>query len=159
VRELLNAVGAFAHFVLPFANATKGEMFTAMAEAVGTPQATSLLNKTHSCSHARWAGTFHQSPQTHCGICLGCAVRRAGFAAAGLEDQTHYLSKVLQESQLATFLRTFAASDVATMAYVRTREFTPAHIISLDLPPGSDLEASLGLVRRGFAELALVDYP
>jgi 7-cyano-7-deazaguanine synthase in queuosine biosynthesis len=159
VSALLAEVGAYGDFVLPFSDATKGEMFTSVAKAVGIQLATSLLNKTHSCSHARWAGTFHQSPQMHCGICLGCAVRRAGFAASGLKDETMYLSKVLHGAQLTEFLTTFAASDVATMAYVSTREFTMADILGLSLPATSDLERSLDLVERGFAELALVAYP
>ena len=40
------------------------------------------FNKTHSC---------YTSAEKHCGKCLACQLRRAGFKWAGVEDRTEYI--------------------------------------------------------------------
>jgi 7-cyano-7-deazaguanine synthase in queuosine biosynthesis len=81
--DVLTHVGAHSDFVNPFRDSTKGEMFGEISEAVGKAKAQKLLALTHSCVHVRWAGMFNLAPETQCGVCFGCLVRRAAFRRQG----------------------------------------------------------------------------
>ncbi|MGE0229800.1 MAG: hypothetical protein AB7I38_17970 [Dehalococcoidia bacterium] len=160
LRALLQAVGAHADFANPFGQATKGEMFSLVAQRIGHDEASALLSKSHSCSHVRWGIPFHRPPDTQCGVCFGCLVRRAAFIAAGLEDRTTYLVTDLNEQQRMEFLSTASVrAGIEAMRYAVSRELGPADILALNMPNGHDLEAALDLIRRGFRELAAVELP
>jgi hypothetical protein len=156
---VLRTVGAHSDFSNPFAGATKGEMFAAAAEMIGGEKASDLLSKTSSCSHARWAGRFGRPPQTHCGVCFGCLVRRGAFIAAGLEDRTVYLATHLSADERRSFLTPGVRAHVEAARYALGRSFGPADVLAMDLPNDQDLEGSLNLIRRGFGELAAVELP
>ena len=157
--SILRAVGAHADVANLYVDTTKGEMFTAVANIIGREEASELLSKSHSCSHVRLAMRYEQSPDTQCGACFGCLVRRAAFIGAGLEDRTTYLVTHLRGSQLDRFLKSAARAEIEAMRYAVNREFGPADVLALRLPDGHDLEKALSLVRRGFRELAAVDLP
>jgi len=159
IRSVLTGVGAYADFSSPFASATKGEMFASIADTIGPDVAADLLTKTHSCSHARLGGMFGLSPDTHCGLCLGCLVRRGAFIRSGLQDRTVYLANDLPEPTRRKFLTTVARDDIEAARYATSGQTGPADILSMQLPDGYDLDGALHLVRRGFAEIALVRLP
>lgn len=160
LRTTLQQTGAHSEFSNPFATATKGEMFTEVASLIGKEKAADLLSKTHSCVHVRWAGSFGRPPSTHCGVCFGCRVRRAGFVASGLEDRTTYLTGDLSGKDKQRFLAMPGVrSEVETARYAMQRDIGPADILALELPSSQDVENALDLVRRGFAELARVTLP
>ena len=68
---------------------TKGEMFRAAADQFGDAKLRSFLSATHSCG-LTGQRAFGIPTTTQCGVCFGCVVRRAFFAAAGLVDTTTY---------------------------------------------------------------------
>lgn len=90
LKAILETVGAHADFENPFASMTKGEMFVRLAEAMGTDEASEFISGTESCSHTG-ARSFGLPPNLQCGVCFGCALRRASFAASGLTDGTEYI--------------------------------------------------------------------
>lgn len=159
LQELLRRVGAHTDFSNPFAALTKGEMFASARKAIGSDAASQLLSKTHSCSHARWAGMFGRSPDTHCGVCFGCLVRRGAFIASGLEDRTTYLVDDLTNDERGRFLTPVVRAHIESARYAVNRSFGPADVLAMDLPTDHDLDAALDLVRRGFSELAAVELP
>lgn len=159
LRRIMQAVGAHVDFTNPYGGATKGEMFSLVAGIIGREDASTLLSKSHSCSHVRWAIPFHRAPDTQCGVCFGCLVRRGAFIASGLEDRTTYLVTDLNERERGEFLTSTVRAEIEAMRYAVSREFGPADILALNLPNGHDLVGALDLVRRGFRELAAVELP
>lgn len=159
IQATLRAVDAHADFCNPFARATKGEMFASVGELIGRDQAAVLLSKTHSCAHLRWAGSFGRPPDTQCGVCFGCLVRRGAFVASGLEDHTTYLATALPDHERRAFLTPDVRADIETVRYATSGEFGPAGLLAMDLPDEYDPEDALDLIRRGLAELAAVELP
>ena len=159
LRGIFEAVGAHSDFTSPYADMTKGEMFSSVSDTIGQEQASALLSTSHSCAHLRRAKNFGLAATFQCGVCFGCLVRRAAFVASGLDDRTSYLVTDLNRHQRNEFLASKAKADIETMRYAVGRHFGMADILSLDLPDSYDLDGALDLVRRGFRELALVDLP
>jgi len=159
IQATLQAVGAHADFSNPFVNATKGEMFGSVADMIGRDRAAVLLSKTHSCSHVRWAGRFGRPPDTQCGVCFGCLVRRGAFIASGLEDHTTYLVTDLPDDGRRTFLTPAVRADVEAVRYATSSEFGPTGVLTMDLPNDYNPDDALDLIRRGLAELAAVELP
>ena len=155
-RGIMQDVGAHTDFTTLYGHSTKGEMFTSVAHLIGQEKASILLSDSHSCSHVRWAGDYGFPPNTQCGVCFGCLVRRAAFVAAGLDDRTTYLATSLPQPGLDRFLRTRGRSEIETMRYAVGRQFGPADVLALNLPDDYELEDALDLVRRGFRELEAI---
>ena len=155
-RRIMQAVGAHTDFTSLYSHFTKGEMFTSVARLIGQENASMLLSDSHSCSHVRWAGDYGYPPNTQCGVCFGCLVRRAAFVTAGLDDRTTYLATSLPQPDLDRFLKSRGRSEIETMRYAVGRQFGPADVLALNLPDDYDLEGALDLVRRGFRELAAI---
>jgi len=152
---LLTEAGVHAELVNPFDHSTKGEMFRRAAELIGEDQAADLLRRTHSCAHTGHRA-FGLSTRRQCGVCFGCVVRRAAFAASGLDDRTDYLSADEADPRVVRYL-----SDKSVERSVRAfigRRVRPATIAALGLPdsyPGSE---ALDLCRRAIEELQAL-YP
>lgn len=150
LATVLTTVGAHGMIENPFADRTKGEMFTRAANLVGDQKAASLLSATNSCSHTGQRA-FAISPSTACGVCFGCVVRRASFHAAGLTDSTTYISADgnaklqawLDSNSVEPSVRSFVARGVL-----------PRDLIAMSLPPTYPIAQALDLCRRGAAELA-----
>jgi 7-cyano-7-deazaguanine synthase in queuosine biosynthesis len=159
IQATLRAVGAHADFSNPFAMATKGEMFASVGGLIGRDQAAALLSKTHSCAHLRWAGSFGRPPDTQCGVCFGCLVRRGAFVVSGLEDHTTYLARDLPDHERRAFLTPDVRADIEAVRYATSGEFGRAGLLRMDLPSEYDPEDALDLIRRGLAELAAVELP
>lgn len=147
---VLGAVGAHGHIQNPFADSTKGEMFTRAAALVGDVNAAELLSATNSCAHTGQRA-FGISPSTACGVCFGCVVRRASFHAAGLTDTTTYISAAgdarleawLNSNSVEPSVRSFVARGV------RQRD-----LIAMSLPTTYPIARALDLCQRGIGELA-----
>lgn len=96
----------------------------------------------------------------HCGVCLGCAVRRAAFVKADLDDQTSYLIEDLSNSERSEFLNwSTVPADVETLRYAINRDIGPADVLAMDLPEDHDLVRALDLITRGFDELSNISLP
>lgn len=157
LRRILTEVGAHADLTNPFENKTKGEMFADVASKHGADQASTILSVSHSCS--RGTLRFH-APQgvRHCGICFGCLIRRAGFAASGLTDRTPYLAAVSDPIGAAGgWLTPKERQDVAVAEYaIAAGSIDPGDIIATGLPPTTDIDSAIDLAHRGLDELKLL---
>jgi hypothetical protein len=135
---------------------TKGEMHTAAAAALGQHDAEKVLAMSHSCSHIRYAIGTGYPPETQCGVCFGCLVRRSAFHAAGMSDATTYLHKVIPADRQPPRLVKTARSEVRTVRYAGRRGISAADIISMGLPEDAPVDDAVDVARRGLAELAAV---
>jgi 7-cyano-7-deazaguanine synthase in queuosine biosynthesis len=153
VSAVLTEVGAYAELVNPFARATKGEMFARASDLVGRKAAEDLLCKTHSCAHTGHR-TFHIPVRAQCGVCFGCSVRRAAFAASGLEDKTRYISDSDGGSQLERYLSS-KSIEHAARAFL-DRGIHGADVAAMSLPADYSAHDALDLCERQIKELRLV---
>lgn len=156
IRQLVTAAGGHGELSNPFADATKGEMFAAVADTLGKDDAEELLSMSHSCSHVRWATGTGLRPDTQCGVCFGCLVRRSAFLAAGLNDKTTYLHTALDPEALPTRLRQAARNEILTVRYAGSRGFSAADLLSIGLPGDVSLDGALDIANRGLAELVVL---
>ena len=153
LREVLEALGAHADFVNPFFTLTKGEMFREAASHIGDEAASELLSQSRSCAHARWATGTGLPPDTQCGVCFGCLIRRAAFAAAGLDDATLYLHTTLSANKRPPHLQRAAREEVRTIQYAIERGVRQTDILAGGFPADDSLDAATALVERAFDEL------
>lgn len=156
VRDALRALGARAEFENPFTAMTKGEMYTAAAAALSAHDAEKILAMSHSCSHIRHAVGTGYPPETQCGVCFGCLVRRSAFHAAGMNDATTYLHKVIPADSQPRHLTRTALSEVRAVRYAGQRGISVADILSMGLPEDAPIDRAVDVARRGLAELAAV---
>ena len=149
LSQILDNVGAHSTIVNPFARMTKGEIFRAAADQFGEAAIGSLLSATHSCGLTGQRAK-RISTATQCGVCFGCVVRRASFAAAGLTDTTAYvdpghsedLAKWLDHNSVLPDMRRFVRGGV-----------TRRDILSMSLPDSYSLSDARSLCGRGVHEL------
>lgn len=121
-------------------------------------EATKLLSMSHSCPHVRWATGTGYPPDTQCGVCFGCLVRRSAFLAAGLDDQTTYLHTAMPQQDRPARLQRAARQEVLTVRYAGRRGVSAADVLSAGLPAEASLDDAVSLAARGLAELnAIVD--
>lgn len=149
LQALVERVGGHGHIENPFESLTKGEMFALVAEQVGTDAASAYLSATNSCSHtdARYSGA---QPGSSCGVCFGCLVRRAAFAAARILDRTEYLcddttgrfTSFVQQKSIVEPMRDFAMGGIR-----------PRDVMAMSLPADYTATDALDLCRRGAGEL------
>ncbi|MFJ8957720.1 hypothetical protein ACIRO1_47310 [Streptomyces sp. NPDC102381] len=154
LAAIAHDAGAHAVIHNPFADRTKGEMFTRAADLVGTGPAARLLSSTHSCAHTGHR-THHIPVRTHCGVCFGCLLRRASFHAAHLDDTTDYLH-TRHDPHLSAYLA--AKSVEPSLRTFLARGLRPTDITTLNLPSNYPTRHAYDLCRRGVAELELL-YP
>jgi hypothetical protein len=150
LTDVLQTIGAHGVIENPFGDSTKGEMFARAAGIVGTNHASAFLSNTNSCAHTGQR-SFGISPTQACGVCFGCFVRRASFAASGLQDGTSYISSD-GNTKLNDWLDGNSVVP-AVRSFVR-RGVRERDIIALSLPPSYPIADALELCRRGIHELA-----
>lgn len=146
---MLGEVGARADIVNPFTRMTKGEMFAAASARIGPDAASSLLSATHSCA-LTGQRSFGIPVERSCGVCFGCVLRRASFAASGIDDRTTYidpgddqgLRRWLEGKSVEQPVRNFVRRGVGA-----------TDLVAAALPLSFPLRAALELCERGVAEL------
>lgn len=146
LEDLLHAGGLGLQITNPFLGRTKGDI-TAIA---ATHADRALLAATVSCSRAR----ARRSSKVHfgnCGYCYPCLVRRAGFVASGIPDDTTYRADPMSDP---SFLRSAAGEDFRAVV-TRVREpFTMRDLTSAaPLPRGAAFDALLDVIERSRLEL------
>lgn len=156
VRDAIHALGGRTEFENPFTALTKGEMYTEAASAVGKQNAEKILALSHSCSHVRYAAGTGYPPETQCGVCFGCLVRRSAFHAAGMTDNTIYLHEVIPADKQPRHLRETAQSEVRAVRYAGQRGIGMADILSIGLPDHVVIDDAVSVAKRGLAELVAV---
>lgn len=149
LSELMQSVGGHGEVENPFESLTKGEMFQRVAKAIGTDAASEYLSSTNSCSHtdARYSGAPVGSS---CGVCFGCLVRRASFAASGVLDRTTYLVDD-PSGHYRTFVK--QKSIVEPMRDFTHRGISPRDVMTMSLPSDYVAKEALALCERGIDEL------
>ena len=149
LQTLVSSVGGLGHIENPFEAMTKGEMFALVASKIGADAASDYLSSTNSCSHtdARYSGA---PPGSSCGVCFGCLVRRASFAAADVPDRTTYLCDDVT-GKFASFVR--QKSIIEPMRDFAMRGTRPRDVMAMSLPADYAAVDALGLCQRGTAEL------
>jgi hypothetical protein len=149
LAAVLTKAGAHAVIENPFAKSTKGEMYQRVVDLVGSDEASAFLSKTHSCA-LTGQRAHHISAERSCGICFGCVLRRASFAASGVADLTDYIApssdpvvqKWLDSKSVEQPVRNFIRRGV------RARD-----LATLGLPDNYPMRDALDLCQRGLAEL------
>src|SRR5664280_2391530 len=149
LSSALKKAGAHADIENPFAEATKGEMYRRVVDLVGPAEASTFLSATHSCALVgqRAHGI---SPERSCGVCFGCILRRASFAASGVIDKTNYIApnedvavqRWLDEKSVERPVRNFIRRGV------QGRD-----LVAMGLPTTRSLREAMDLCQRGVAEL------
>lgn len=151
IDRIAGVVGAHGVVENPFVAQTKGEMFRWVADVLGDAQASEFLRRTDSCGFTnKWR--FGVAKDVHCGVCFGCLMRRASFAAAGIKDRGSYAVDAPPNERAANALskRTLMPSVRAFVA----RGISLIDIAAMPLPAGYSPAAAYDLCRRGVAELA-----
>jgi 7-cyano-7-deazaguanine synthase in queuosine biosynthesis len=156
VRDAIHALGGRTEFENPFTAKTKGEMHAQAAAALGKQDAEKILAMSHSCSHIRYAIGTGYPPETQCGVCFGCLVRRSAFHGADMTDTTTYLHKVIPGDKQPRHLRETAQSEVHAVRYAGQRGIGIADILSIGLPDTVPIDDAVSVAKRGLAELAAV---
>lgn len=157
-NRLLGEIGLDVTLVNPHEWQTKGVMVEMAAEAGGDAFLDAAA-RTLSCG--KLDGRFYAGGNANigCGLCYACMVRRASFAAAGVEDQTSYLADTLVGPSL-TDLRGRRLPDMrAVRQAISTGVDEDELLANTPLPPGYDLDQALRLWQDGLDELALLELP
>ncbi|MDF1597075.1 MAG: hypothetical protein P1T08_13425 [Acidimicrobiia bacterium] len=156
IQRVTASLGGYGELANPFEKMTKGQMYTEVAGLLGAGPASKLLSMSHSCAHVRWATGTGLSPDTQCGVCFGCLVRRSAFLAAGLEDQTTYLHTAINPGSQPARLRSAARREILTVRYAGGRGVSAADLLSAGLPDHVLVGDALDVANRGLKELAAV---
>lgn len=149
LSRILKNVGAHSTIVNPFAHRTKGEMFRIAANQFSEVAISEFLSATHSCglTGQRSKGI---ATTTQCGVCFGCVVRRASFAAARLNDTTVYADTSHSHGLTEWLERNSVLPDVRRFVQ---RGVTPRDLLSMNLPNDYSLSDARSLCQRGVQEL------
>ena len=149
LARIVGDVGAHAAIANPFARLTKGEMFRAAADRFGDTRLNRFLSATHSCG-LTGQRAFGVPTTTQCGVCFGCVVRRASFAAAGLVDETTYADRH-RSARLARWLD--RNSVLPDMRRFVGRGVTRQDLVAMNLPTDYSLNDARRLCERSVEEL------
>lgn len=157
LSEMLGDLGMHNQIVNPFRDCTKGQAFALAKGQLSAGSLSAALSATNSCAKP------HQNrpgfpPDTHCGICMGCLVRRGAFIAADVQDDTVYLERALETAQREAWLSQGGRrSHRASVEYRVEAGFDEDDILDLALPDDYDLDGALDLARRGLDEVAAIN--
>lgn len=142
VNDLIDAVGGTVRVVNPLMDFTKGEVCRLALEC-GLTEADLLM--TNSCSKP----ASNLEGATHCGACFACLVRRSGFIAAGIPDDTAYRHDFDDDP-----INVGLEENLRAISMWLSREFTRAEL-AVDLPlPAGIARRILPVIERGRLEFA-----
>ena len=153
--ELLTKLGLNITINAPYKFKTKGEMFS---ECLNQQILQELISNSMSCSHpenARWKGL---SPNTHCGRCFPCLIRKASFVAANIPDSSSYDINVLANPPDAS--KASGSDYRAVMMAVKNFKFShPSKdlfkVLSSGSLPNESIRDFVDVYRRGMNELSM----
>jgi hypothetical protein len=156
--EVLTRLGLHVDLKNPFETMTKGEVFGRVRTAIGRERASVLLSATNSCAKPQRLKGF--APDAHCGVCIGCLVRRAAFLASEIEDRTLYVEVALRgETRRSQWLTAKRRETYEALRYRLVRHYNIDDVLDLGLPERVDLDGALALMNRGLTELEMVEVP
>lgn len=149
VRNIMAKVGAHGDLSNPFADRTKGEMFSEVRDLLGDEAASEYLSATTSCSHTG-AKTYGISRRAQCGVCFGCLLRKASFIASGVTDRTEYIDPNGDE-RVANWLK--SKSVEAAMRDFLSTELREEDLATMRIPNTIRLAEAAALCNRAMDEL------
>lgn len=156
LNELLATLGLDGITVInPHHHLTKGQL---LAEAMpeGTLADQELAAATVSCAKPNPGRPPGGNPNTQCGVCIACLVRRAAFIASGLPDLTEYAVETWATAP-AEAVRWYRRHDIAAWRSATENGIARHRVLgSAAWPPETDFDSVLDLVDRGLKELARV---
>lgn len=94
LRELLRGLGIGVSIETPCHFQTKGEM---LVGCLSRDQLAATIHATSSCARPNDRKAAASRPQSHCGYCVPCIIRRAAMSRAGYDDASKYRYDVLTE--------------------------------------------------------------
>jgi hypothetical protein len=94
IRNLISTIGITLDIKLPYRFYTKGEM---IEKSHNSKMILENLAATISCSHPGASRFMKRSPNTHCGYCYPCIIRRAAVYKTGITDKTEYVYEDLSQ--------------------------------------------------------------
>jgi len=153
---ILESLGRGVRIRNPYADLTKGQLVSraAKADVAGFEAGVASTLSCGKLDGGRYKGG---NPNHHCGLCVPCIVRRGSIAAAGVRDETRYLSATLTADALAK-LRRNRSNDVTAIRRALIEGFGDEILIAMGpFPAGFDLDAASDLCAAGLAELRNVD--
>lgn len=153
-KQLLHELHLDVTIKTPYQFKTKGEMF---GECLNLQLLQELAPKSVSCSHPEVARWKSLPPDTQCGRCFPCLIRKASFKAAGILDGSKYDIDVLQNPPNAS---NTAGSDyrAVMMAIQKFKDSRPSDdlfkVISSGPLPRENISDFIGVYARGMNELS-----
>ena len=155
MRKTLAALGLNHDLILPYRFKTKGEMLRDTADPDLVER---ITRKTMSCAHPESLRWVKASPNSHCGYCFPCIIRRAATHAAGTTDAAYAFDVVTEDfDRRAEKARDGRAVRIA-VERMKAKDKSDALFDVLDsgpLPP-EDAPAYADVYRRGMEELSLL---
>ena len=139
VNALLAALDLAVQIADPFADLTKGEEMAKVAAQPPPPGWEEAAAMTVSCGKLDGRTFEGGNPNLNCGLCYPCVVRRGAFLAAGVTDQTIYLSDALTGDR-RTKLLAKRRSDREAIAYAIEHGPDENLIDASTWPDGFDLD-------------------
>ena len=153
-RQFLRKINLDVTIMTPYQFKTKGEMF---GECLNPKLLQILAPKSVSCSHPESSRWRQLPPNTHCGRCFPCLIRKASFVAANIPDGSNYDVDVLQAPPQATKA---AGSDYRAVM-MAIRKFTESRpsadlfkVMSSGPLPPDNIDDFIGVYVRGMNELS-----
>lgn len=154
-QDLLERLGLRTTLRNPFAGETKGASLRRVRDVLGPAAASQLLSVTHSCAAGRVTERGFAT-DTHCGVCMGCLVRRGAFLAAGIADDTVYLESALPDDRRDRWLGARRARTLSAVRYRIAAGYEITDLLALGLPDDDNLDLALEIARTGMDELRSV---
>lgn len=157
LTEVLDAVGLHVQIRNPFEELTKGEVFERVRKQLGDTDAQALLGPTNSCAKPGRERGF--APDAHCGVCLGCLVRRAAFQVSGVVDPTTYKERAMSGARRKRWMSASRRETFEALQYRIAVGFEIDDILDLGLPDRWEPDDALAVAQRGLQELGGVEIP
>jgi hypothetical protein len=151
-RRVLQKLGIETRIELPYRFKTKGEM---LAQTLAPSVLKETAPQTMSCSHPE-AGRWSKNPNTHCGYCVPCIIRRASLHAAKM-PYDRYIVDVLTNPPYTggEMARDLTAFKIAVERFRNAKRQSAIFDVLTSGPlPGEDVESYAEVYRRGMKEVA-----
>lgn len=94
-KRLLEMLKINVNIETPYMHMTKGEM---IQRVISDTAFNACYKITLSCAHPQATRYLGMSPNTHCGYCVPCIIRRAAFSHVGLDPADTYAVNILPRS-------------------------------------------------------------
>lgn len=158
VNRILEKIGLRPRVENPYISMTKGEL---LRTAFNNCSIDIVKGSALTLSCGKLDGRIYKggNPNSHCGLCLPCIVRRGSYLAADIPDNTDYLSKRLSGKALK-YLINRRADDIAAIKHFLDIGLNDTAIFAQGpYPEDIDLDDINKLCKRGLLEISSVPLP